>query len=142
MNNFHSNITKRCLTNEENREEQEAKMLFTKTGFLKLFNGSSQDQLAKQGNMAKSHCAMELKSKQIICKLRGIYDNDPVLYVVSDNVWAVFVAQSTDLEDVGKESPLTHGIGTKGLPPAFPILSLLFSFILVLNVGCLVSPKQ
>lgn len=63
--------------------------------------------------MAKSHCAMELKSKQIICKLRGIYDNDPVLYVVSDNVWAVFIAQSTDFEDVGKESPLTYCIGKK-----------------------------
>lgn len=91
-----------------------------------MFNGSSQNQLTKQGNVAKSHCAMELKNKQIIHKLRGIYDNDSVLHVVVDNVWALFVVQSTDFEDIGKESPLTHSMGTKGLPPAFLTLSLLF----------------
>ena len=92
--------------------------------------------------MAKSHCAMELKTKQITHKLRGIYDNDPLLHVVVDSVWALFVVQSTDFEDIGKQIPLTHSMGTKGLPLAFPTSTLLFFFILELNVGCPVSPKQ
>lgn len=54
-----------------------------------MFSGSSQNQLAKQRNVAKSHSAMELKSKQITHKLRGIYNNDPVLHVIVRNVWAL-----------------------------------------------------
>lgn len=59
-------------TNKENREGQEAKIQFTKREFQKFFSGGSQNQLAKQENVAKSCCAMELKSKQIMATLRGI----------------------------------------------------------------------
>lgn len=50
-----------------------------------MFSGSSQNQLAKQRKVAKSHSATELKSKEITHKLRGIYKNDPVLHVIVKN---------------------------------------------------------
>lgn len=52
------NTTRQCLTNGETKE-QEGKIQITRRGFQLLSSGSSQKQMAKQGNMAKSHRGVE-----------------------------------------------------------------------------------